>query len=69
MRYEFDKWPLNFKETEVRLITPNIIPQEDDKEYQYVKRDPNFITLTNICEYSEHIVKLFQLAKLILPLG
>jgi hypothetical protein len=33
IRYEFDKWPLNFKDTDIRLISPNIIPQDDDKEY------------------------------------
>jgi hypothetical protein len=23
-RYEYDKWPLNFKDTEVRLIEPEV---------------------------------------------
>jgi hypothetical protein len=51
-RSEFDHWPLNFKDTEVRLIEPEIKVDEDEKEYPYVKSDPNFVTLSNIPEYS-----------------
>ena len=60
-RYEYDKWPLNFKDTEVMMITPNIkveMPEEgkDHKDYPYVRRDPNFIHLTNVAEFSQHRV-------------
>jgi len=55
-RIDFDAWPLNFKDTEVRLIEPEIKVVEDDKEYPYVKCDPNFISLSNIAKYSEHSV-------------
>jgi len=35
-RYEYDKWPLNFKDTDVRLIEPEIKIVTDPKEYPYV---------------------------------
>lgn len=47
-RYEYDKWPLNFKDTEVRLIEPEIKVVKNEKDYPYVRRDPNFITLTTV---------------------
>ena len=57
IRYEYDKWPLNFKDTEVMMISPHIkieIPPEgeEDKNYPYLRRDPNFIHLTNVAEFS-----------------
>ena len=55
-RYEFDKWPLNFKDTDVRLIEPEIKVETNEKDYPYIRRDPNFITLTNIPTMSEHTV-------------
>jgi len=55
-RYEFDKWPLNFKDTDVRLIEPEIKVETNEKDYPYIRRDPNFITLSNIPTMSEHTV-------------
>ena len=55
-RYEYDKWPLNFKDTEVRLIEPEVKQEMDEKEYPYLRRDPNFITLSTIEYMSEHTV-------------
>ena len=55
-RYEYDKWPLNFKDTDVRLIEPEIKQISDPKEYPYVKRDPNMITLSTISSFSCHSV-------------
>jgi hypothetical protein len=57
-RYEYDKWPLNFKDTEVRLIEPEVKQEMDEKEYPYLRRDPNFVTLSTIEYMSEHTVIL-----------
>lgn len=36
IRYEYDKWPLNFKDTEVRLIEPEIKVETNKKDYPYI---------------------------------
>lgn len=63
-RYEYDKWPLNFKDTDVRLIEPEVKQETNEKDYPYIRRDPNFINLSTISKMSEHTVKILFLFKL-----
>ena len=61
IRYEYDKWPLNFKDTDIRLIEPEIKVETNKKDFPYIRRDPNFITLSTLTEMSDHTVRYLLL--------
>jgi len=73
-RHEFGRY-CQFQDTEVRVVTPPINDSEyladgtRNKNYPYVKRNPNFITLSNIPRYSENIVRtrIYPYIHILLP--